>query len=396
MSASPAVYLDFAASTPCDPRVVEAMLPFFTQTYGNPANRVHAQGLHAHLAVEQARERAARLIGCLPGDVIWTSGATEANNLAIRGFAKAGARRGTDHRRHLVTALHEHQSVLATCRELERDGWAASYLRPQPSGTVTAEMVEHALRPDTSLVCVMAANNELGTLNEVASIGELCRRRGIVFHCDATQWVGKLPLDVSSMHVDMLSWSGHKIYGPKGVGALFVRSNPPLRLAPIAYGGGQERGLRPGTVNVPAVVGFGVACEICRPAIEREATRLGGLRDRLEATLVNAVDGAVVNGLGAPRVPHITSVTFPLDSDHDLVQELGSIECSSGSACSRSDPTPSHVLRSIGIHGRRARGTLRLSVGRPTASDDIERATDNIARVLGRLTTPAPRSSRTG
>jgi cysteine desulfurase len=396
MSSSPGVYLDFAASTPCDPRVVDAMLPFFTETYGNPSNRVHAQGLHAHLAVEQARERAARLIGCLPGDVIWTSGATEANNLAIRGFAKASAKRGTDHRRHVVTALHEHQSVLATCRGLERDGWAVTYLRPQPSGTVTAAMVEHALRPDTSLVCVMAANNELGTLNEVASIGALCRRRGIVFHCDGTQWVGKLHLDVRAMQADMLSWSGHKIYGPKGVGALFVRSDPPLRLAPITSGGGHERGLRSGTVNVPGIVGFGVACEICRPAVEREAARLGGLRDRLEAILLNSIDGAVVNGRDAPRAPHITSITFPLDTDHDLVQELGTIECSSGSACSRSDPNPSHVLRSIGIHGRRARSTLRLSVGRPTSSEDVERASDDIARVLERLTTRVPRSARTG
>jgi cysteine desulfurase len=394
MTSSPAVYLDFAASTPCDPRVVDVMLPFFAQTFGNPGNCVHAQGLDAHVAVEQARERAARLIGCRPEEVIWTSGATEANNLAIRGFGKAGARRGAGHRRHLVTALHEHQSVLATCRELERDGWTASYLRPQPSGRITADMVEHALRPDTGLVCIMAANNELGTLNDVASIGELCRRRAIVFHCDATQWAGKLPLDVRAMQVDMLSWSGHKIYGPKGVGALFVRSDPPLRLAPVMSGGGQERGLRPGTVNVPGVVGFGVACEICRSAIEREATRLGTLRDRLEAALLDAVDGAVINGRDAPRVPHITSVTFPLDSDHDLVQTLSVVECSSGSACSRSDPNPSHVLRSIGIQGRRARSTLRLSVGRSTACEDVERATREIARVLEQLTA-APRSSHT-
>lgn len=395
MRSSPPVYLDFAASSPCDPRVVEAMLPFFTQTFGNPANNVHAQGLSAHLAVEQARERAARLIGCLPGEVVWTSGATEANNLAIRGFGKASARRGTDRRRHLVTALHEHQSVLATCRELERDGWTASYLRPRPSGTVTAEMVEHALRPDTGLVCVMAANNELGTLNEVALIGELCRRRGIVFHCDATQWAGKLPLDVIAMQVDLLSWSGHKIYGPKGVGALFVRSDPPLRLAPITLGGGQERGLRAGTVNVPGVVGFGLACEICRQAMEHDALRLGGLRDRLEATLLNAVDGAVINGCDAPRVPHIASITFPLVTDHDLVQEISAVECSSGSACSRFDPNPSHVLRSIGIQARRARNTLRLSVGRPTTCDDVERAAHSIVDAL-ELLTPVPRSSNTG
>jgi len=322
MSREPGVYLDFAASSPCDPRVIDAMLPYFAAEFGNPSSRVYAHGLRAHVAVEDAREQAAQLIGCLPGDVVWTSGATEANNLAIRGFVKAAARRGSDANGQLLTALNEHPSVLMTMRDLERDGWATSYLRPSPSGVVTARLVEQALCSDTALVSIMAANNELGTLNEVAEIGDLCRRRGIVFHCDATQWVGKLPFDVHAMQVDLLSWSGHKIYGPKGVGALYVRPNPPLPLAPVATGGGQERGLRAGTPNVPAVVGFGLACELCCRLLDREAVRLTGLRDRLEALLTSAVDGVVVNGSGARRAPHISSLTFALDAECDLVEEL--------------------------------------------------------------------------
>lgn len=385
MSGTPAIYLDFAASAPCADRVVTAMLPYFAEEFGNPGNAFHRYGLRARLAVDEARDRAARLIGCLPQEIVWTSGATEANNLAIRGTASSCARARSRGPLHLVTAAHEHKSVLATCWDLERDGWDVSYLQPPPSGVISAAMVEEALRDETKLVSIMAANNEIGTLNEVAAIGELCRRREIPFHCDATQWVGKLPFDARAACVDLLSWSAHKMYGPKGVGALFVRFDAGRRLAPLLTGGGQEGGLRSGTLNVPGIVGLGVACHISGAGMESEAARVDTLRNRLETTLVGAIPGAAINGDPAKRLPNITSVTIPLETDRDLVTELREVACSSGAACSGPDDGPSHVLLSIGVPRTQARNTLRLSLGRPTDTTDVDRAAEDIVDTVRRL-----------
>lgn len=379
------VYLDFAASTPCEPEVVEAMLPYFRERYGNAASLDHAHGLAAHQAVEVARNRAAALVSALPQEIVWTSGSTESNNLAIRGVARAyrlaSARAGG----HVVTSLAEHKSVLEPCRALRDEGFEVTAVLPGPDGVVTARMVEEALRPDTVLVSVMWANNELGTVNEVGAIGALCRERGIVFHTDATQWVGKMPVDVRSDPVDLLSWSSHKVYGPKGTGALYVRASSPMsRIVPLAVGGGHEQGLRPGSLNVPGIVGFGEACRIAGERMADDAPRVTRLRDTLEARLLEA--GAVAQGRGAPRVPNIASVTFPLPGYRgDLVRELSHVACSSGSACNTLDRTPSHVLRALGLSPELARKTLRLSLGRPTTEADVDLAAEHILDVVRRL-----------
>lgn len=376
------IYLDFAASTPCAPSVVDAMLPFFCDRFGNASSLAHSLGAEASDAVDRARAQAAALVGSSPHEIVWTSCATEANNLALQGVARAHARTSRN-KGHLITAMHEHKSVLATCRALSQDGFEVTFLPPDASGGVTVEMVEEALREETILVSIMAANNELGTVNDFRGIGSLCRRRGIAFHCDGTQWVGKMPLDLTSDPIDLLTWSGHKIYGPKGVGALFLRSGPPpIRLEPLLRGGGHERGLRSGSLNVPGIIGFGEACRICREEMAEEAPRLARLRDRLEDMLVSAIPGAVVHGQVSQRLPHISSVTFPIDPGRNLVQELTRIACSSGSACDSNDLSPSHVLRSIGLSPGAARNTLRLSLGRPTTEEEIDLAAEHLIEVV--------------
>ncbi|MGN6588633.1 MAG: cysteine desulfurase family protein [Solirubrobacterales bacterium] len=380
-----AIYLDYAASTPCDERVIAAMLPYFGEEFGNAGNAFHRYGLSARLAVDQARRQAADLIGCLPQEVIWTSGATEANNLAIRGIGSAAVADRGGGKSHMVTAGHEHKSVLASFRVAEDDGWDITFLSPPPSGLVAAAQVENALRGDTAFVSIMAANNEIGTMNEIAAIGSLCRARGIPFHCDATQLVGKHPLDVHAACIDLLSWSAHKMYGPKGVGALFICSDRKWRIKPQLTGGGQEEGMRAGTLNIPGITGFGLACEIARDEMEREAARVWTLRDRLERALVTTIDGATVNGSEVERVANISSITMPLEANHDLVTELNGVACSSGSACLDPSEGPSHVLRAIGLSGKQARNTLRLSLGRWTTAAEIDRAAERIVDTVYRL-----------
>lgn len=385
MSGPLPVYLDFAATTPCDERVVEAMAPHFARDFGNPSNVFHAYGVKARAAVDEARARAGRLLGCLPQEIVWTSGATEANNLALRGVACAYARSHPGGPRHLVSAAHEHKSVLATCGELEREGWQVTYLRPSPSGVIEADMVEEALRDGTALVSVMAANNEIGTLNDVTGIGRLCRHRGVLFHCDATQHVGRLPLNVEGTCIDLLSFSAHKMYGPKGVGALFRNLDAAARIAPQLSGGGQENGLRSGTLNVPGIVGMGVACEIATERMEGDSVRQADLRDALEKWLEAAVPEAAVNGDRRRRLPNIASVTLPVEAAAELVTELSAVACSSGSACAGQMGSPSHVLRAIGVPRAQARNTLRLSLGRQTDEADIKRAVEDIVSTVGRL-----------
>lgn len=380
-----AVYLDYAATTPCDPAVVEEMLPFFSERFGNPANPVHQRGQDALNAVEIARERAANLIGALPQEIIWTSGATESNNFALDGvFAGQRVKRPI----HIITTAIEHKAVLEPVHALETFGCSLTVVPPDANGVVTPDAIAAALREDSLLVSVMWANNEIGTINDIPAIGELCRSRGVLLHSDATQWVGKMPTRKVAQAVDLLSWSSHKIYGPKGVGALFVRRSLPFGLMPLIRGGGQERGLRSGTLNVAGIVGFGKACSIAARSMTADAERLRSFRDRMEATLMAELPGTVVNGRSAPRLPHISSMTFVLPQLRgNLMEILPGIECSSGAACGTRDLAPSHVLQALSVPSKLARSTLRLSLGRPTTSEDVGRAVAEIVRVAKPLLT---------
>jgi cysteine desulfurase len=378
MAATDAVYLDFAASTPCDDAVIEAILPFLRLNYGNPSNLTHEFGRRAYQAVEQARRETAGLVGCSPDEIIWTSGATEANNLAILGVVRAWSRTHDTARAHVVTSTSEHQSVLAACQQLEQDGHRVSYVSPDRNGVVTTSTIAEALEPMTCLVSLMSVNNELGTINEVHEVAELCHSNDVVMHCDGAQSVGRIPMNLSVSPISLLTCSGHKIYGPKGVGALVQRTRHAVRIEPLVRGGGQENGLRSGTLNVPGIVGMGTAAAICGARMATDAERLRSLQTQLETTVLAQLPEAVVNGSAARRAPHISNVSFPGDADSDLVEAVAGIACSSGSACESQDRRPSHVLRSIGVRGKRARNTLRLSYGRSTRPADIEIAAQRI------------------
>lgn len=378
------VYLDFAASTPCDPTVVEAMLPYLACHYGNPSNLTHGAGRRAQAAVETAREQAAGLVGCRADEVVWTSGATEANNLALLGAVRAWSRARGGARAHVVTATIEHPSVLAPFQQLEQDGHSVDYVRPGDDGVVTVSDVAEALGPSTCLVSLMLVNNELGTVNEVGGVARLCRDRGVLLHCDATQAVGRIPVRLPDTPVALLSLSGHKIYGPKGIGVLVRRAWSAARIAPLVRGGGQESGLRAGTLNVPGIVGFGAAAAVCRARMAADAEHIGALRTRLETSLRAHVPRAVVNGGTAARAPHISNISFPDGPDDDLVDAVVGVACASGSACESQDRQPSHVLRSIGVRGALARNTLRLSLGRPTSRADVDTVVERVLDALRR------------
>ena len=377
MAAPQAIYLDHAATTPCDPRVVEAMTPFFTTTFGDPACR-HEHGAEAGAAVEAARGRAAGLIHASPGEIVWTAGASESNNLAIKGVARA-ARAGRGSPGHIVTSAIEHKAVLQPCRRLMQEGFEVSFVEPGPDGVVTAAVVADAIRQDTLLVSIIAVNNEIGTISEVPRIGRLCREPGILFHPDATQMLGVLPIDVERDHIDLMSWSGHKISGPKGVGALFVRQHPPIELQPLIEGGAHERGLRAGTLNVPGIVGLGRACELCGVAMATEGPRLEALRCRLEEGLARAFGDVVLNGHQGRRAPHITNVCLPTLAGTPVIDHVRGVACSSGSAISSAGRTASHVLTAIGVSDELAVTALRLSLGRTTIERDIDSAIDRLA-----------------
>ncbi|MFO0828218.1 MAG: IscS subfamily cysteine desulfurase [Phycisphaerales bacterium] len=387
------IYMDHAATTRTDPRVVEAMLPYFTERFGNAASRNHKFGWEAEEAVEHAREQAADLIGADPKEIIWTSGSTESNNLAIKGAAHmyAKAPEGSPNRGHVVTALHEHKAVLDPCKRLQREGFDVTYLQPPPDGVITRAAVEAALRPDTILVSIMWANNEIGTINEVPEIGALCHERGIVFHTDATQWVGKMPTDVEKDNIDLLSWSGHKIYGPKGAGALYVRRRKPrVRLEAILDGGGHERGMRSGTLNVPGIVGFGAACELCRKDMESERERLYRLRQKLETELTTRLEGVHINGHADRRLPHLTNMSFGFVEGESLLMGIKDIACSSGSACTSASLEPSYVLKSLGVGDELAHSSLRLSLGRWSTDAEVDYAINGIVKAVNHLRTLSP------
>ena len=333
------IYLDNAATTRCDPRVVEAMLPYFSEKFGNAASRNHKFGCEAEDGVELAREQAAALIGANPKEIIFTSGSTESNNLAIKGAAEmyAKAPAGQTGRGHIITAVHEHKAVLDPCKRLQREGFDVTFLEPGADGIITAEMVAQAMRPDTILVTIMWANNEIGTINEIPQIGRLCHEREVILHTDATQWVGKMPTDVERDCVDLMSWSGHKMYGPKGVGALYVRRRKPrVRLEAIIDGGGHERGMRSGTLNVTGIVGFGKACELCKEHMEQERDRLVKLRRKLETELSRRIEVTQVNGHADKRLPHICNISFGFVEGESLMMGVKDIACSSGSASTSS------------------------------------------------------------
>ncbi len=384
------IYLDNNATTRCDERVVETMLPYFTGKFGNAASRNHQFGWEAEEAVDIAREQAAALIGAGPKEIIWTSGSTESNNLAIKGaarmYAKEGAQRG-----HIVTVSIEHKAVLDPCKRLQTEGFDVTYLDPGPDGVITAAMVEEALREDTLLVTIMWANNEIGTVNEIREIGALCKERGILFHTDATQWVGKMPTDVEKDNIDLLSWSGHKIYGPKGVGALYVRRRKPrVRLEPIFDGGGHERGMRSGTINVTGVVGFGKACDICRNEMAEEGRRLRTLRDKLESDITGQLDGVEINGHKDKRLPNTSNISFAWVEGESLLMGMKEVAVSSGSACTSASLEPSYVLKNLGVGDELAHSSIRFGLGRWTTEEEIDYVVDKIVHSVRHLRKMSP------
>ena len=373
------IYFDHHATTPVAPEALSAMLPYFSERFGNASSRQHVLGQEAWEAVERARGQVAALIGATPGDIVFTSGATESCNLAIRGAARPLASRG----RHLVTTSIDHSAVLEPCLSLEREGFEVTRVAPAPDGLVDVERVREALRADTILVAVMAANNEVGTLQPVAETGALCRERGILFFSDAVQAVGRIPVQVDAWGVDLLTLSAHKMYGPKGAGALYVRKarRPKIRLSPQAEGGGQEKGLRSGTLNVPGIVGLGEAARLALEALAAgEGERLQGLRDRLLAGLRARIDGVDVNGALSPRLPGNLHVSIAGVGAETLIQALGGrIALSSGAACSEAEGRGSHVLRAMGLSDERVYSALRVGLGRYNTDAEVDAVVEALA-----------------
>jgi len=381
------VYLDYSATTPCDPRVVSRMLPFFSDTFGNAASRSHAFGWTAEAAVEEARSQVATLIGAHPKEILWTSGSTEANNLAIKGVAAMYRQKGN----HLITAVTEHKAVLDPMKYLETQGFEVTWLPVNRQGHVDLAQLEAAITDKTILVSLMAANNEVGTLHPIAEIGAICKRKGTLFHTDATQAPGKIPLDVEAQHVDLLSLSAHKMYGPKGVGCLYVRrKNPRVRLTSQMDGGGHERGMRSGTLNVTGIVGMGEAARICSAEMATEVPKLRAMRDRLDKRLFAALPDAVLNGDPAARLPHLTNVSFPYVEGESLIMGVKEIAVSSGSACTSASLEPSYVLKSLGLGDELAHSSIRFSLGRFTTEQEVDFAADRVIQEVKRLREMSP------
>jgi cysteine desulfurase len=382
-----AIYLDNNATTRVDPRVLEAMLPWFSEDYGNAASRQHAFGRKAEEAVEAARAQVAALIGASPREIVFTSGATESDNLALKGVMAANRNRGD----HLITALTEHPAVLDSARALERAGFAVTYLSVDRYGQVSPDQVEEAITPRTVLVSLMAANNEIGTLHPLGAIGAVCKRRGVLFHSDAVQAAGKVPLDVEAMGIDLLSLSAHKMYGPKGVGALYVRRQAPrVRLEPLFDGGGHERGLRSGTLNVPGIVGFGLACALCQAEMPAEAVRLRVLAETLRRGIGEQLEGVTLNGHPEQRLPGNVNLAFAFVKGEALMMALRGVAVSSGSACTSASVGPSHVLRAIGLDEELAHGSLRFGLGRFNTPEEVDYVTAVVVRVVRQLRALSP------
>ncbi len=375
--------MDHHATTPVDPRVLEAMLPYFTEVFGNAASIDHQYGAEAARAVETAREQIARLINARSDEIIFTSGATEADNLAILGVAEQYADRGD----HIITCVTEHKAVLDPCRYLERKGWRVTYLPVDQQGLVDPDDVRRAITPRTVLISIMMANNEIGTLAPIAEIGQIAREHEVIFHTDATQAVGHVPVDVEAMNIDLLSMSAHKIYGPKGIGALYVRKRfPRVRLAPQMHGGGHERGMRSGTLNVPGIVGFGKALEIAAREMEAEGKRLRKLRDRLWAGLRDRLGDVQLNGHPTRRLPHNLNIAIPgIEARSLLVQIKHNVALSTGSACTSAKVEPSHVILALGYGEERAYCSVRFGLGRENTESDVDFVIERFAAAVERL-----------
>jgi cysteine desulfurase len=376
------IYLDCHATTPVDPRVLEAMLPYFTENFGNPASRNHKFGWTAAVAVENARKQVAKLINASVQEVIFTSGASESDNLAIKGVAYRHREGGG----HIVTAATEHKAVLDSAERLAQEGFGVAHTRLRSDGLVDIEALKQAITAKTLLVSIMAANNEIGVLQPLAEIGRLCHERGVLFHTDAAQAAGKIPLDVEAMQIDLLSIAGHKMYGPKGVGALFVRRRgTKVDLVPITDGGGHEGGLRSGTLNVPGIVGLGRACEICRQEMPEESRRVAALRDRLKVGLLAGIVGIHVNGSLEHRLPNNLSVSFPGVDPGTLMAAVSDVALSSGSACNSGTPEPSYVLQALGVSDEVAKSPIRFGLGRFTTQDEIDYCLGRVVEAVKRL-----------
>jgi cysteine desulfurase len=379
------IYLDYSATTPVDPRVAQTMWPWLVEKFGNPASRSHAYGWAAEEAVEHARAQVAALINADPREIVWTSGATEANNLAIKGAAQFLAARG----RHIITVKTEHKSVLDTARELERLGYTATFLDVDADGLVDPQAVADAIRPDTTLVSMMIVNNETGVVQDVAAVARICRARGVLLHCDAVQAIGKLPVDVEAIGCDLLTMSAHKIYGPKGIGALYVRRKPRVRIEPQIHGGGHERGMRSGTLPVHQIVGMGEALRIAREDMPAEIERVRALRDRLHAGL-STLDEVYVNGSLDHRIAHNLNLSFAFVEGESLIMGCKGIAVSSGSACTSASLEPSYVLRAMGRSDELAHSSIRFTLGRFTTEAEIDAAVAEVSGCVQRLRELSP------
>ena len=376
------IYMDNHATTKVDARVVEAMLPCFSETFGNAASRNHVFGWRAEEAVAEARQQVAGLIGASPREIVFTSGATESDNAAIKGVAEASEGRGN----HIVTCATEHKAVLDCCKRLEKKGYRVSYLPVQPDGLLRPEAVKRVLTDKTVLISIMYANNEIGTLQPISEIGRIAREHKIPFHVDAAQAVGKIPVDVETDYIDLLSFTAHKMYGPKGIGALYVRRRGSrVRLSAQIDGGGHERGLRSGTLNVPGIVGFGKACALCGEEMANEAPRLAGLRDRLMNAIMQALDGVSVNGGLDHRLPNNLNLSFAGVDGESLLLGLDDVAVSSGSACTTDTPQPSHVLRALGIKPELAHASIRFGLGRFNTIEEVDYAAAKVVDIVTRL-----------
>jgi len=379
------IYLDYSATTPVDPRVAEKMIPWLTEHFGNPASRSHPFGWEAEKAVEDAREQVAALVGADSREIIWTSGATESNNLAIKGAAQFYKGKG----KHIITVKTEHKAVLDTVRELERLGFEATYLDVQENGLLDLEVLKAAIRPDTILVSVMMVNNEIGVVQPIAEIGEICRDKGIVFHVDAAQATGKVDINLAELKVDLMSFSAHKTYGPKGIGALFVRRKPRVRLEAQMHGGGHERGLRSGTLPTHQIVGMGEAFRIAREEMHAENARIRALRDRLLDGLKD-MEAVYVNGDLEHRVPHNLNISFAYVEGESLIMAIKDVAVSSGSACTSASLEPSYVLRALGRDDELAHSSIRFTIGRFTTAEEIDYTIDLLKKRIGKLRELSP------
>jgi cysteine desulfurase len=381
------IYMDNNSTTRTDPRVVEAMLPYFTEKYGNAASRNHAYGWEAEAAVEEAREQIAALIGASAKEMIFTSGATEANNLAIKGVAGMYKKKGN----HVITQATEHKATLDTCKRLERDGFQVTYLPVDKYGQVHPSQVREAMTDKTILVTLMAANNEIGTLMPIRAIGRLCKEKGVLFHTDAVQAVGKVPVDVEDMGIDLLSLSAHKVYGPKGCGALYVRKKDPrVRLEPQIDGGGHERGMRSGTLAVPLIVGLGTACDLARKEMPEESKRLLTLRERLRAGIMDRLPESYLNGHPTERLPGNANISFAYVEGEGLMMGIRNVAVSSGSACTSASLEPSYVLRALGVGDELAHSSIRFGLGRFNTQEEVDYVIDHVVTEVNRLREMSP------